>query len=356
MTTTTRLTPEYRPAESHTFATRVLPHGPSGSTGLVDPPSRLPLAGGVAANSPTPTGAGLRPLLDRSYANATGARRYRLYIPSGYTGNPMPLLVMLHGGTQSAADFATATGMNMHAERHTFLVAYPEQPASANPMRFWNWFQPADQRRGSGEPSLIAGVTRQIIADHAIDPARIYVAGFSAGGAMAAVMAATYPDIYAAVGVHSGLAYGTASDALSALAAMNNGASPTQRPRPPTVPLIVVHGDSDPTVNHVNADRLVEAALGPYGDDLTPYRSQITTGQVPDGRRYTRTIYTDNGAIPLVERWTVHQGGHAWAGGTRGPHTDPLGPNASAELVRFFHQHTNADAAKNRLGMPFSAR
>jgi poly(hydroxyalkanoate) depolymerase family esterase len=277
--------------------------------------------------------------LDCSYADAAGVRRYRLCLPSGYTGQPVPLIVMLHGGTQSGADFAAATDMNTHAERHTFLVAYPEQPSSANSMRCWNWFQPGDQRRDSGEPSLLAGITRQISTHHAVDPARVYIAGFSAGGAMAAVMAATYPDLYAAVGVHSGLAHGAACDTMSAIAAMSNGPSTAHLPPLPAIPLMVIHGDNDPTVNHLNADRLIDTALGTNGDRPTRHHTQIADGHVPGGRRYTRTTYTDGDGVPIVERLTIHQGGHAWSGGPSGPHTDPLGPDASAELVRFFHHH-----------------
>ena len=317
---------------------------PGESGGAVDllPP---PPNGGAPAAAPIRTGSGTGPMLHCSYTNAAGARRYRLYVPGGYSGRPVPLIVMLHGGTQSGADFAAATDMNTHAELHTFLVAYPEQPSSANPMRFWNWFQPADQQRDSGEPSLIAGITRQVGVDHAVDPARVYVAGFSAGGAMAAVMAATYPDLYAAVGVHSGLAHGAARDTMSAFAAMNNGTSNAHPPQLPTIPLMVIQGDNDPTVNHLNADRLVETALGANGHRPAHHGAQITTGQAPDGRRYTHTTYTATGATPIVERLTIHQGGHAWSGGPRGPHTDPLGPDASAELVRFFHQHTNLKRA-----------
>jgi poly(hydroxyalkanoate) depolymerase family esterase len=300
------------------------------------PPMTFPGLAGLRPGGSTaaPADPGPGQLLDRAYANSAGERRYRIYIPSGYTGEPVPLIVMLHGGTQNADDFAAATRMNEQAERHTFLVAYPEQSAAANPMRYWNWFQPADQRRDAGEPSLIAGITAQIIADHAVDPARVYVAGFSAGAAMAAVMAATYPDVYAAVGVHSGLAYGVAHDVASAFGAMRGGGS---GPAPATaVPLIVFHGDADPTVDHVNVACLVDAALSPVGR----HTAQRGTQEVPGGRRYTRTVYAGADGAPLVESWTVHQGGHAWSGGRPGgSYTDPLGPDASAELVRFFQQH-----------------
>jgi poly(hydroxyalkanoate) depolymerase family esterase len=321
------------------------------SGGLADLLSRLPQHGGALPGPHVPAEPGPAlpgKLLDRGYANAAGQRGYRLYVPSGYTGDPVPLVVMLHGGTQSADDFAAGTRMNELAERHTFLVAYPEQSASANPMRYWNWFQPADQLRGSGEPSLIAGLTGQIVADYAVDRARVYVAGFSAGAAMAAVMAATYPDVYAAVGVHSGLPHGVAHDVASAFAAMKHGGSPAGRPHAPAVPLIVFHGDGDPTVDHVNATCLVEAALPPAG--RSPARSRVlaTTDQVPGGRRYTRTVHTDLDGTPLVEQWTIHQAGHAWAGGSpRGSYTDPLGPDASAEMLRFFQQHTNVGAGSD---------
>lgn len=283
--------------------------------------------------------------LTASYVNAAGSREYRLYIPSGYTGQAVPLVIMLHGGTQTAVDFSAGTRMNAFAEGNTFLVAYPEQHTSANVARCWNWFHDANQYRDAGEPSLIAGITKHIMSTYQVDPSRVYVAGFSAGGAMATIMAETYPDLYAAVGVHSGLAYGAAHDLPSAFTAMKQGTLRPTRPAPGGIPLIVFQGDSDHTVDRVNADCILahwgHAARGEHRDASRIGRElRVERGHTPAGREYTRWCFKAVRGRPDAELWIVHQGSHAWSGGSpAGTYTDPQGPDASAEIVRFFDEH-----------------
>jgi len=275
---------------------------------------------------------------EHSFANMAGSRTYKLYVPSHYNGEALPLVVMLHGCTQSPDDFAAGTRMNELAEEHTFLVAYPEQSQSANASKCWNWFNGTDQRRDHGEPSLIAGITRQIMREFPVEPGRVYVAGLSAGGAAAAIMGTTYPDLYAGIGVHSGLACGAARDMPSAFAAMRQGGAPstgvTRRQGESIVPTIVFHGDGDKTVNSVNGDQIIEQSKA-----TTNLRTAISHGKAPGGISYSRTIQTDDTGRFILEQWVLHGAGHAWSGGSiAGSYTEPRGPDASREMLRFFLQ------------------
>jgi poly(hydroxyalkanoate) depolymerase family esterase len=284
--------------------------------------------------APTRQPEGLR-FEDRSFANAAGVRAYKLYVPSGYNGQPLPLVVMLHGCAQSPDDFAAGTRMNHLAEEQTFLVAYPAQPQSANAGKCWNWFKSGDQQRDRGEPSLIAGITRQIMEEFPVERGRVYIAGLSAGGAAAAIMGSAYPDLYAAIGVHSGLACGAARDMPSAFTAMKNGGSPAATSRASAVPAIVFHGDHDTTVHPVNGHEVITQAKA--GAKLEP---KVTGGVSPNGRKYTQTIHADASGRPMAEHWVLHGSGHAWSGGsTAGSYTDPHGPDASREMMRFFAHH-----------------
>jgi poly(hydroxyalkanoate) depolymerase family esterase len=288
------------------------------------------------AIEPRPSGS---QFLRLSYRSGAGSRDYRLYLPSGYTGQPVELVVMLHGGTQTSEDFAAGTRMNELAERDTFLVAYPEQSRRANPNGYWNWFQPADQRRDGGEPALIAGITREVMAGYAVDPDAVHIAGLSAGGAMAATMAATYPELYSAAGIHSGLAHGSAHDIPSAFAAMRSGGTTPPGGSAGRTPLIVFHGDRDTTVAPVNADRIVaQSARAHRASAARPVTGRAGSGR--SARTFTRTDYHDPNGLTVVEDWRIHGGAHAWSGGDpSGSYTDPSGPDASAEFVRFFAAH-----------------
>lgn len=286
--------------------------------------------------------------LTASYTNEAGTRAYKLYVPSDYKGQPLPLIVMLHGCTQSPDDFAAGTRMNVVAEEHDCFVAYPAQSPTANRSKCWNWFKPSDQQRGRGEPSLIAGIVSQIGGAYAIDPQRVYSAGLSAGGAAAVVLGETYPDIFAAVGVHSGLPTDAASDIPSAFAAMHQG--PPQMSRKakksthwtglsgtrPIIPTIVFHGDKDRTVHPRNGAEIIARSSASSHSDL---RVKSERGEA-SGRSYRRTRHCDASGGAVLEMWIVHGAGHTWSGGSsQGSFTDPSGPDASREMVRFFLEH-----------------
>jgi poly(hydroxyalkanoate) depolymerase family esterase len=300
-----------------------------------------------------------------SFRSGNTSHLYRLYVPgsegAGASANAgestlLPLLVLLHGCKQDAADFARGTGMNELAETQKCLVLYPEQSAKANNMRCWNWFDAAHQSRDSGEPKVIAALIRQVIKTHGADPSRVYIAGLSAGGAMAAIMAGLYPDMFAAVGVHSGLPPGAAKDVVSAFAAMRSGAKKSaaagasandENDHGFVMPTIVFHGSADKTVNPDNGDQITEAALAAL--DVAGIRvkraeqSEDSPGTSNGRRDTTRTIYSTADGKPYVEHWAIGSGPHAWSGGdAAGSFTDPHGPSASQAMVDFFLQHRRA--------------
>ena len=280
--------------------------------------------------------------IEGKYSSPAGSRAYRLFIPSRYRERPLPLVVMLHGCTQSPDDFAAGTRMNFLAEEQNCFVIYPAQPSQANQAKCWNWFRKGDQQRGRGEPSLIAGITRQIMDDYLVDRKRVYVGGLSAGAAAAAIMGTTYDDLYAAIGIHSGLACGVATDLPSALVAMRQGGSDQKvilGGRKP-VPTIVFHGDRDTTVHPNNGDQILEQSVRTISSQKKVHR-----GQVPGGHAYTRTILSDARGRGMLEHWNIHGAGHAWSGGSpAGSYTDPRGPDATREMLRFFLEHSLPEA------------
>lgn len=260
------------------------------------------------------------------FAHGGSSRRYKLFVPAGFSGQRLPLIVMLHGCTQDPDDFARGTRMNLLAQETGALVLYPAQATRSNSSRCWNWFQPGDQQRDAGEPALLAAMTRHIIAKHLVDPRRVHVAGLSAGGAMAAILGREFPELFASVGVHSGLPPGAARDVLSAFAVMRKAS--VEDLQTPETPVIVFHGDQDTTVDPQNGENVAGSAAT---------RRQATGDS---GRRYTHTVITDSDGLERAEHWLVHGAGHAWSGGSsEGSYTDALGPDASREMLRFFHQH-----------------
>ncbi|MFN3723912.1 MAG: alpha/beta hydrolase family esterase [Paracoccaceae bacterium] len=264
------------------------------------------------------------------------SRSYRIHMPKDHAKEPKGLLLMLHGCSQTIDDFALGTGMNRHADKHGLIVVYVEQTSVDNAAACWNWFRPDNQVRGGGEPALLASLTRKIMKEHGLTRDSVFVAGLSAGGAMAAILADVYPDVFAAAGIHSGLPRGAARDVMSAMSAMRSGgAVMPAATRPPHPGLatrrIIFHGDKDSTVHPSNAAAIVAGAIG---DTALPHR---VTRRSVRGRSYARSDFADADGQIQLELWTIEGSGHAWSGGkAAGSYTDAKGPDASAQMIRFF--------------------
>ena len=330
------------------------------------PPIEAPAARAPTVR-PAPT---LRPasFTRHTFQFGNAAYAYRLYRPAqaedGAPSTPVPLVVMLHGCKQDAADFAQGTAMNELAEQHGCIVLYPEQQAKANALRCWNWFDTAHQGRDVGEPGMLAALTRKVLKSHNVDPARVYITGLSAGGVMAAVMAGLYPELFAAVGVHSGVPTGAASGVISALSVMRRGARPAAPTGAPesAMPTIVFHGGADRTVHPENGEQIVNAALSTLdacglilektevAQDGATCPAGDASEKVNDaaaGRDAFRTVYSAADGKSYVEYWEVGTGPHAWSGGNpAGSFTDPQGPDASRAMLAFFLQHSKHAATE----------
>ena len=292
--------------------------------------------------------------LSFAYSSPLGSRAYKLYVPASYRGDsPMPLVVMLHGCKQDPDDFARGTRINQVAEEQGFLVAYPAQSTKANGSNCWNWFEPQHQARTGAEPSIIVGIVREIGRAYRVDERSVFVAGLSAGAAMAVILAEAYPDVFAAVAAHSGLPHGAAHDVASAFAAMHGAAPPTsplnRRPAEasPARPTIVFHGEADATVVPTNGAAIVQQAVSKLASERGPLTRQVEQ-RVTNGRRCTRIAHVDRDGMPVVEQWTVQAGGHAWFGGSRaGSFAEPHGPDSSREMMRFFNLHVHREASEH---------
>jgi poly(hydroxyalkanoate) depolymerase family esterase len=275
----------------------------------------------------------------RSFSCRAGTRTYKLYRPASLVGAPNGVIVMLHGCKQDPDDFAVGTGMNALAEEEGLIVVYPGQTSSHNASSCWNWFRPGDQMRDRGEPAILAGLTQEIAKEFGVDRDRTFIAGLSAGGAMAAIMGETYPDVFAAIGVHSGLAHGSANDVVSAFAAMRGdaGRAPTvarnSAPTTQSVRTIVFQGRADHTVHASNAERIMAMATS----RMESQDAQSSHGRSSDGRSFERKVVKDGAGRIVAECWMIDGAGHAWSGGdAKGSYADPKGPDASREMVRFF--------------------
>ncbi len=362
----TRLTQEGRLHEASETMQKVLGDATAAATGIADAAlsrmfdGRTPWAAGAAADAGVAPG-GQGRFIDGVCTLDGHTRHYKLYEPVACAGRALPLVVMLHGCTQNPDDFAAGTGMNALADELGFFVLYPAQSAEANAHGCWNWFEQTHQQRGAGEPAVLVAMTQAVIAEYGIDADRVYIAGMSAGGAMADIIAAAYPDVFAAVGVHSGVPCGSASNTAEAFAVMGSGRVEAATAEAATaghavaaahkpVPIIVFHGDNDRTVHPRNGEQVIAATLerasATPGGHRAAARSYVERGASAQGREYTRTVHEDNDGSPLAEHWLVHGSGHAWSGGRpEGSYTDVQGPDATREMLRFFFAQSRDSAA-----------
>ncbi len=360
MRTATQMTHQGRLSEATEAIQRALRGTAAPATGPVPAPASVrpevsPLVIDGCVFEVPETGTGTEAFVSGTHTHAGLTRRYKLYLPPNPGAKSLPLVVMLHGCTQNPDDFAAGTAMNERARAQGFLVLYPEQSQEANPSRCWNWFKHNHQQRGRGEPALLASMTQTVMQEHGVDARRVYVAGLSAGGAMAAIVAAAYPELFAAVGVHSGLPNGAASNVSEALMVMQSGqvqfvapakaarmgAAPKAvlQPKIP-IPTIVFHGDQDQTVHPRNGEQVIAAALAGATGAFAPGSVRVEQGVSPQGRRYTRSTQHGHQGQALTEHWLVHGAGHAWSGGhSKGSYTDATGPDATREMLRFFLEH-----------------
>ena len=317
----------------------------SGETPRRDAPADLEAQYRVVPDEPAPAARGPVPPRERNGGTFTqahftcglGRLSYKLFVPAGLAADAQPpLLLMLHGCTQAPDAFARGTRMNALAQEAGYVVAYPAQGGRRNGNRCWNWFRPQDQQRAAGEAALLAALAQHVVRTEGLDARRVYAAGLSAGGAMAAVLAHTHPDVFAAVGVHSGLPFRSAHDVPSAFAAMKSGGRGAARGGAGTTRAIVFHGDRDATVNASNADAVFAQFCTAPGSDGDDPQFTVETGSA-QGRAFTRRIHADRAGNVTAEQWILHGAGHAWSGGdAKGTYTDPAGPDASAQMLRFF--------------------
>lgn len=322
------------------------------TVGVVGTVAIAACAGGSVGQPGPATARDSAAFVEREHSSELGSRKYRLYLPRDL-GRGAPVIVLLHGCTQDAAEFAAATRMNQLAAAEQAIVVYPEQPASAHPQKCWNWYLPAHQARGAGEPAIIATIAGEVARQYRADLGRVHIGGLSAGGAMAVVVALAYPDQFASVATHSGIGWGVARDVMGGLAAMKSGgpdpdslarlgfAAMGDKAR--AIPILVIHGNADVVVTPVASRRIVVQFRAIQAASGVRTTTDSVAGEA-NGYPYTLLRARDGKGRALIEAWFVDSLGHALSGGATGSRwTDPRGPDAAREMLRFFLEHPRSD-------------